>query len=120
MKYSPWNVLIVVYWSYDKFPIPVTQVYILLSTVNYIFYVLATKCSYSKLAKCITVSYDSTTAMYVHSNTCTCLHENSVGVYLLLPIPNIRGNHPLPAQANLTQQKAEPLRCLAFRTRVVG
>ena len=37
------------------------------------------------------------------------IHEN--------PKPKGQPSISLPAQANLTQQKAEPLRCLALRTR---
>ena len=41
------------------------------------------------------------------------LHENSVG----LSSTTLGKIIPLPAQANLTQQKAESLKCLALRTR---
>ena len=45
-------------------------------------------------------------------------HENSVGLSSTTN-PKSKGQPSisLPAQANLTQQKAEPLRCLALRTR---
>ena len=44
--------------------------------------------------------------------------ENSVGLSST-PNPKSKGQPSisLPAQATLTQQKAEPLRCLALRTR---
>ena len=46
------------------------------------------------------------------------LHENSVGLSSTTnPKPKGQPSISLPAQANLTQQKAEPLRCLALRTR---
>ena len=45
-------------------------------------------------------------------------HENSVGLSSTTnPKPKGQPSISLPAQANLTQQKAEPLRCLALRTR---
>ena len=44
--------------------------------------------------------------------------ENSVGLSSTTnPKPKGQPSISLPAQANLTQQKAEPLRCLALRTR---
>ena len=46
------------------------------------------------------------------------MHENSVGLSSTTnPKPKGQPSISLPAQANLTQQKAEPLRCLALRTR---
>ena len=46
------------------------------------------------------------------------MHENSVGLSSTTnPKPKGQPSVSLPAQANLTQQKAEPLRCLALRTR---
>ena len=46
------------------------------------------------------------------------VHENSVGLSSTTnPKPKGQPSISLPAQANLTQQKAEPLRCLALRTR---
>ena len=46
------------------------------------------------------------------------LHENSVGLSSTTnPKPKGQPSISLPAQANLTQQKTEPLRCLALRTR---
>ena len=46
------------------------------------------------------------------------IHENSVGLSSTTnPKPKGQPSISLPAQANLTQQKAEPLRCLALRTR---
>ena len=49
------------------------------------------------------------------------LHENSVGLSSTTNLkPKGQPSISLPAQANLTQQKAEPLRCLALRTKVVG
>ena len=52
------------------------------------------------------------TYMYNH------IHENSVGLSSTTnPKPKGQPSISLPAQANLTQQKAEPLRCLALRTR---
>ena len=49
----------------------------------------------------------------------TVIHENSVGLSSTTnPKPKGQPSISLPAQANLTQQiKAEPLRCLALRTR---
>ena len=48
------------------------------------------------------------------------IHENSVGLSSTTnPKPKGQPSISLPAQANLTQQKAEPLRCLALRTRGV-
>ena len=45
-------------------------------------------------------------------------NENSVGLSSTTnPKPKGQPSISLPAQANLTQQKAEPLRCLALRTR---
>ena len=45
-------------------------------------------------------------------------HENSVGLSSTTnPKPKGQPSISLPAQANLTQQKAEPLKCLALRTR---
>ena len=46
------------------------------------------------------------------------MHENSVGLSSTInPKPKGQPSISLPAQVNLTQQKAEPLRCLALRTR---
>ena len=45
-------------------------------------------------------------------------YKNSVGLSSPTnPKPKGQPSISLPAQANLTQQKAEPLRCLALRTR---
>ena len=55
-----------------------------------------------------------------HVNICSqeYMHENSVGLSSTTnPKPKGQPSISLPAQANLTQQKAEPLRCLALRTR---
>ena len=55
----------------------------------------------------------------VYNNPCPMpMHENSVGLSSTTnPKPKAQPSISLPAQANLTQQKAEPLRCLALRTR---
>ena len=46
------------------------------------------------------------------------VYKNSVGLSSPTnPKPKGQPSISLPAQANLTQQKAEPLRCLALRTR---
>ena len=45
------------------------------------------------------------------------VYENSVGLSSTNPKPKGQPSISLPAQANLIQQKAEPLRCLALRTR---
>ena len=46
------------------------------------------------------------------------IHENSVGLSSTTnPKPKGQPSISLPAQANLTQQNTEPLRCLALRTR---
>ena len=46
------------------------------------------------------------------------IDENSVGLSSTTnPKPKGQPSFSLPAQANLTQQKAEPLRCLALGTR---
>ena len=45
-------------------------------------------------------------------------HENSVDLSSTTnPKPKGQPSISLPAQANLNQQKAEPLRCLALKTR---
>ena len=64
-------------------------------------------------------------ALFEHDIHCTCIHvviniqhEKSVGLSSTTnPKPKGQPSISLPAQANLTQQKAEPLRCLALRTR---
>ena len=49
------------------------------------------------------------------------LHENSVGLSSTTnPKPKGQPSISLSAQANLSQQKASPLRCLALRTRDGG
>ena len=62
--------------------------------------------------------YDTTQCVCVSVCVCVCVHENSVGLSSTTnPKPKGQPSISLPAQANLTQQKAEPLRCLALRTR---
>ena len=63
--------------------------------------------------------FHGTMYMYLAVNSVeNFTHENSVGLSSTTnPKPKGQPSISLPAQANLTQQKAEPLRCLALRTR---
>ena len=65
-----------------------------------------------------TYMYTCTQYIYMYMCMYVCVHENSVGLSSTTnPKPKGQPSISLPAQANLTQQKAEPLRCLALRTR---
>ena len=74
--------------------------------------------SYSKLMFQIAFVFSCTQVINISDDS--RYHENSVGLSSTTnPNPKGQPSISLPAQANLTQQKAEPLRCLALRTRGV-